>query len=158
MGQKGKEIVGEKVDEIIARLNKAMAAEALDAYRYLYLSKWAAGVHAPEAAELFALISQDEWMHLGVWMERIVELGGRPLVSTKEFEKAAYTQYQEPPKSRKELEKMVQDSLVGERAAIQFYKDLADFCRVADPVTYRLALDALADEIDDEEKLENLLD
>lgn len=158
MGQKGKEIVGEKADEIVARLNKALAAEALDAYRYLYLSKWASGVHAPEAAELFALLSQDEWTHLANWVERIVELGGQPIVSSEEFEPSSYTAYQEPPKDRKDLEKMVRDSLKGERAAIQFYKDLADFCRDADPVTYRMALDALSDEIDDEERLEALLD
>lgn len=157
MGKKGKEIVGEKASQIVERLNQALAAEALDAYRYLYLSKWAAGLEAPEVAEMFARISTHEWQHLGRFMERIVELGGRPLPRTAGFEKASYTKYQEPPKDRTALRKMVEDSLVGERQAIEFYQDLADFCHAADPVTYLLALEALADEVKDEEELENLL-
>lgn len=157
MGQKGREIVGEKADEIIARLNQAAAAEALDAYRYLYLSRWAGGLDAPEVAELFARIGEHEWKHLGSWLERIVQLGGRPLTTTSDFEKVGYTPYQEPPKDRTDIQKMVRDSLKGERAAIQFYKDLADFCHDVDLVTYRMALDALADEVEDEERLENLL-
>ncbi len=157
MGKKGKEIVGEKASEIVERLNQALAAEALDAYRYLYLSKWAAGLEAPEVAEMFARISAHEWEHLGRFMERIVEMGGRPLSRAAEFERASYTEYQDPPKDRTALREMVEDSLVGERGAITFYQDLATLCRDADPVTYLLALEALADEVKDEEELENLL-
>lgn len=157
MGKKGKEIVGEKASQIVERLNQALAAEALDAYRYLYLSKWAAGLESPELAEMFARIGAHEWDHLGRFMERIVELGGRPLPRASEFEKASYAKYQSPPKDRTALRAMVEDSLVGEREAIAFYQSLADLCRDADPVTYLLALQALADEVKDEEELENLL-
>lgn len=157
MGRKGKEIVGAKASEIIERLNQAVGAEALDAYRYLYLSKWAAGLQAPELAELFAQTSAHEWLHLGTFIERIIELGGRPLARTSDFEKVSYTSYMEPPKDRVALKKMIEDSLVGERKAIEFYKDLADFCKGVDPVTYMMAMEALADEVKDEENLENLL-
>ncbi len=157
MGKKGKEIVGAKASEIVQRLNQAMAAEALDAYRYLYLSKWAAGLDAPEVAELFYRISEHEWQHLGNFMERVIELGGIPITRTSEFEKLSYTAYMEPPKDRAALKKMVEDSLVGERKAIEFYQELASLCRDADPVTFLMAMQALADEVKDEEELENLL-
>ncbi len=157
MGKKGKEIVGEKASDIIGRLNQAMAAEALDAYRYLYLSKWAAGVDAPKVAELFRRISEHEWQHLGTFMERIIELGGMPTTRTADFEERSYTTYREPPKDRTALKKMVEDSLVGERRAIEFYRDLAEFSKDLDPVTFLMAMQALADEVKDEEDLENLL-
>ncbi|MEE9237883.1 MAG: ferritin-like domain-containing protein [Thermoplasmata archaeon] len=157
MGRKGTDIVGEKASEIVKRLNQALAAEALDAYRYLYLSKWAAGLEAPEIAELFHRISEHEWQHLGAFMDRIIELGGRPMARTTDFEKLSYAGYMEPPKDRAALRKMVEDSLVGERKAIEFYNDLSSFCRDSDPVTYLLASEALADEVKDEEDLENLL-
>ncbi len=157
MGRKGKEILGEKASEITDRLNQAMAAEALDAYRYLYLSKWAAGLDSPEIAELFHRISEHEWQHLGTFMDRIIELGGTPITRTSDFETLSYTTYMEPPKERTALKKMVEDSLVGERKAIEFYQELAEYCRDSDPVTYLMALEALADEVKDEEDLENLL-
>lgn len=158
MGKKGTEIVGKKAAEIIERLNQAIAAEALDAYRYLYLSKWAASLNAPEVADLFHRISEHEWGHLGSFMERLIELGGRPITRTSEFEERAYTSYMEPPGDRTAIRKMVEDSLVGERTAIEFYKELAEFCKDSDPVTYLMAVRALADEVEDEEYLENLLD
>jgi ferritin-like protein len=158
MGRKGTEIVGGKASKIVELLNQAIAAEALDAYRYLYLSKWAAGLNAPEVAELFYRISEHEWKHLGTFMQRVIELGGQPITRTSDFEKYSYTTYMEPPKSRTDLRKMVEDSLVGERKAIEFYRDMADFCRDVDPVTYLMAVEALADEVRDEEELENLLE
>ncbi len=158
MGKKGSEIVGAKASDIIERLNQAIAAEALDAYRYLYLSKWAAGLGSPEVAGLSQRISEHEWLHLGTFIERVIELGGRPLTRTSDFEKQSYTSYIEPPGDRTALKKMVEDSLVGERRAIEFYKELAELCKAADPVTYLMATEALADEVKDEEDLENLLD
>ncbi|MFQ5838439.1 MAG: ferritin-like domain-containing protein [Thermoplasmata archaeon] len=158
MGRKGTEIVGAKASDIIQRLNQAVAAEALDAYRYLYLSKWAAGLNAPEVAELFYEISEHEWGHLGTFMERIIELGGRPIARTSDFEKYAYTTYMEPPRDKTDIRKMVEDSLVGERKAIEFYQELVDLCKESDPVTYMMALEALADEVRDEENLEDFLE
>lgn len=157
MGKKATEIVGPKAAEIIDRLNQAIAAEANDAYRYLYLAKWAAGLDAPEVAERFAQISLHEWGHLGTFMERIIELGGRPLARTSEFDPHTYAPYQEPPMERTAIREMVEGSLEGERKAILFYQELAAFTKDVDPVTWKMALEALADEVRDEEDLENLL-
>lgn len=158
MGEKGKEIVGKHAEEVIDRLNQALATEGLEAYRFLFISKWAAGLDAPEMAEIFGLLSQHEWQQVETLMERIVELGGRPLARPSEFERHSFAHVRDPPEDRKALHKMLEDSLDGERQEIKFYKELADFCRDVDPVTYRLALEALADEVADEERLENLLD
>ncbi|MFQ5986052.1 MAG: ferritin-like domain-containing protein [Thermoplasmata archaeon] len=158
MGEKGKEIVGKHAEEVIKRLNQALATEGLEAYRFLYLSKWAAGLDAPEMSEIFTLLSQHEWQHMETLMERIVQLGGRPLTRPSEFERHSYAHIRAPPEDRKALHKMLEDSLDGERQEIEFYKELADYCRDVDLVTYRLALEALSDEVDDEERLENLLD
>lgn len=54
MGTVGREIVGEEAaGRIVEALNRGIAAEVNDAYRYLLLSKLASGLHAAEAAELF---------------------------------------------------------------------------------------------------------
>jgi len=52
---------------------------------------------------------------------------------------------------------MIEDSLQGERAAIQFYSELYKKTQHTDPVTADLAQDALADEVSDEDDLERFL-
>lgn len=158
MGTVGREIVGDQVDEIIDLLNQGIAAEINDAYRYLLLSTVASGVHGPTVAELFGRTAQDEWGHVARLMERVHQLGGEPLASPAEATDRSYTEYHPAPKDPADVRQMVQDSLVGERAAIRFYRELFDRTRDTDPVTAQIAREALADEIDDEDELERLLE
>ncbi|MFQ5838438.1 MAG: ferritin-like domain-containing protein [Thermoplasmata archaeon] len=158
MGQKGKEIVGPAVGDILSMLNQAVAAEAMAAYRYLYLSKWAAGLNAPEIAEAFHKISGEEWNHMSSLMERVIELGGRPLSRPSDWETNSYMKFYEPPKDQTDLKTMVEDSLAGERVAIEFYRDLVRKTEGKDAVTYYLAIELLADEVRDEEYFEKLLE
>lgn len=157
MGKVGAEIVGERREEIIAQLNRGIAAELNDAYRYLLLSKAAEGINSGEVAELFATVSQDEWQHLGLLIERVLELGGTPMGAPADAAQGSYTAYKRPPEDPSDLEAMLSDSLEGERAAIHFWKDLYDLARDVDPVTTELARRGLGDEIDDEDELERLL-
>lgn len=157
MGTVGREIVGDRVDEIIDMLNRGIAAEINDAYRYLLLSRAASGVHSAPAAELFGRTAQDEWGHVGMLVNRVLELGGEPLAGPAEAEHRSYAPYQPPPKDLTDVRTMVEDSLAGERAAITFYRDLFHRSRDVDPVTAEIARKALIDEVSDEDELERLL-
>src|SRR3972149_7741782 len=72
---KGQEIVKNRA-EIIKDLNRAAATELLAAYRYLFLSKVATGMHGREGAEKFAEMATGEWGHGATFPDRIVQLGG----------------------------------------------------------------------------------
>jgi bacterioferritin len=158
MGSVGREIVGEETARaLIEDLNRGIAAEVNDAYRYLVLSKVASGVHSGEIAGFFARTAQDEWGHAGLLMERVVQFGGRPMASPTETAHLTYVEYKEPPKDDTDLRTMLEDSLEGERAAIRFYKDLFDKTQQADPLTAEIARQALADEVEDENEIERLL-
>lgn len=157
MGQKGREIAGSEVGKVIDLLNQAAATEGLVAYRYLYLSKWAAGLDAPEITEAFTQFAEEEWGHMSQLMDRVIELGGRPLTKPSDWEAHAYAKVHEPPKDATDLKAMVEGSLTVERVAIEFYRDLVQKTEKADPVTYHLALKILADEVKDEEFFERLL-
>ncbi len=157
MGTVGREVVGEYMaDEIISELNRGIAAEINDAYRYLLLSKVAAGIHSGEAADLFARTAQDEWGHVATLLQRVTELGGRPLESPADARDLSYAEYKPAPKDETDVRRMLEDSLAGERAAIRFYMDLYRRTRETDPVTADIARAALADEISDEDELERL--
>lgn len=158
MGTMGRQIVGERAaGELIEELNRGIAAEVNDAYRYLLLSQLAAGVHGGEAAELFARTAQDEWAHAGVLMRRVTQLGGRPMESPADAAGLTYTGYKTAPKDVTDVRQMLAESLEGERAAIRFYQGLYERSHDADPVTAEIARTALADEVDDEDEMERLL-
>ncbi|MBI4467110.1 MAG: hypothetical protein HY656_06775, partial [Acidobacteria bacterium] len=117
---KGQEIVKNRA-EIIKDLNRAAAAELQAAYRYLYLSKYATGMHGREVAEKFAAMASGEWGHVSTFLERIVQLGGRPFEKLADADKLSFTKYLLPPKDAADWKRMLKDSLEGERAAIEFY-------------------------------------
>lgn len=156
MKRKGTEIIDLNVEELINDLNRALAAEAIAAYRYKILSKLASGINSPHIAEVFEEMSDEEWNHVGLFMERIVQLEGKPIISTTDWEKHSYSTHKELPKPT-ELEKMIRDSMETEREAIEFYNNLHHKTQHADPVTAQMVVKILADEIEDEDKLLRLL-
>jgi len=158
MAKVGREIIKMDVDELIAELNKGVAAELHDAFRYLVLSKMASGPQSGEVAELFAQTAQDEWNHLGLLIDRILQLGGRPITRPADAEKHTYVPYKAPPQDPTDLKQMIEDSLEGERAAIRYWAGLYEKTITADPVTARLAADGIADEVSDEDNLERLIE
>lgn len=154
---KGQEIVKKRA-EIIKDLNRAAAAELLAAYRYLYLSKYATGMHGREVAETFAQMAKDEWGHVETFLERIVQLGGTPFQKLSEAEKLSYGRYLLPPKDASDWKRMLKDSLEGERAAISFYHELLKKVHNDDAVTAHIVREALEDEVEDEHELASLLE
>lgn len=153
---RGQEIVRNR-KEIVAALNRALAAELADAYRYRFLANWASGLQADHVARVFSEMSDHEWGHVASFIKRIIQLGGRPLDRLSDVDKITYTPYQAPPKEPTDLRRMIEDSLKGERAAIDFYNRLASYLRDADPITHHLLCEALEDEVEDEHRLASLL-
>ncbi|MFQ5818048.1 MAG: ferritin-like domain-containing protein [Terriglobia bacterium] len=153
---RGQEIVKNRKD-IIAALNRAAAAELLAAYRYLYLSHYATGMHGREVAERFTEMATSEWQHAGSLLARIIQLGGIPFQKLSEAEKLAFGRYLLPPKDPTNWKQMLKDSIQSEREAIDFYNRLLVKVRDDDPVTAHLVREALEDEVEDEHKLACLL-
>ena len=150
---RGQEIV-KKRDEIIKALNQALSAEGLAAYRYLYLAEWVTGHGSHEAKEIFAEMAQAEWGHVGKLLQRIVQLGGTPVGSPADWEKQSYDKYKAPPKDPTKLSQILEDSQAAERTAISFYQELAHKTQHEDFVTFELITQILADEVEDEHRLD----
>lgn len=153
---KGQQIVKNR-SEIIKELNRAAAAELLAAYRYLFLSHYASGLHGREVAGKFDEMAKHEWEHVSAFMKRIVQLGGTPFQKVSEAEKLSYGRYLLPPKDPTDWKKMLKESVQAEQDAIQFYSDLMEKVH-GDPVTLHLVREVLEDEIEDEHELASLLE
>ncbi len=139
-------------------LNQALAGETLAAFRYLYLSKIATGINSPHLSSIFQEIAKEEWAHASTLMGRIIQLGGVPLAKPTEWEKRSFLPYYEPPRRGNDLKALIKDSLKLERASIDFFQKLALKTRDNDLITYRMAMDVMAEEARDEQRVSALVE
>jgi len=74
-------------EELIEGLNEDLAAELGTVIRYTYQASKAFGLQGIELREMFAEEVQDELGHAAYLMDAIVDLGGEPTTTPKEFAK-----------------------------------------------------------------------
>lgn len=155
MGTKAREIAGVNVDELLKMLNKAYADEWLAYYQYWVGSKVATGRMRGIIAKELEEHAGEELGHAAKLTERIITLGGTPLLTPQDILKESGCGYDAP--SNPSTKKLVEQNIKGEQCAIITYKKILDYVNGKDPVTYHLVLDILEDEIEHEEDLEALL-
>ncbi len=154
MGTKAREIVGLDVEELLKKLNAALADEWLAVYQYWVGSKIIKGLGAPIVEKELAEHAEEEKAHADMLADRILKLGGTPLIHPKMWFEFSNCGYEEP--SSDAVRDLLEQNIGGEQCAIAVYKDLLEFTKDKDPVTYHLALEILEDEIDHEEELQSL--
>ena len=154
MGQKGREIVKMNVDELINLLNKALSDEWLAYYQYWIGSKVVKGPMKDAVIAELTLHSTEELSHAELISARIIQLGGIPVLSPKEWLKLTNCGYDEPKDPY--VEEILNQNIKGEQCAIRVYNNLLDITRVADPVTYNVVLTILSQEVEHEEDLSAL--
>ena len=156
MGTKGREIVGMDINEIVKELNKALADEWLAYYQYWIGAKVAKGpMRGAVVAELEEHASE-ELEHAGMLVERILQLGGTPILSPEEWYKVTNCGYEKP--SDPNVRILLKQNIKGEQCAIDVYQKLAKMVKEKDPITYQMVLSILEDEVEHEEDLEALLE
>ncbi|NLN59786.1 MAG: ferritin [Deltaproteobacteria bacterium] len=155
MGTKGRAIVELDVEQLLEMLNKAYADEWLAYYQYWVGARVACGRMRGIVAEELAEHAAEELEHAEMLAERILTLGGTPLLKPEELIKESNCGYAVP--SDPNTIKLLQQNIEGEQCAIETYKKLLDFVKDKDPITYKLILDILEDEVEHEEDLEAIL-
>ena len=155
MGTKGREILeslGIKIKELITLLNKAYADEWLAYYQYWIGAKVAAGVPREAVVAELTQHAADELRHAGLVADRIIQLGGTPLLEPKEWLSQTNCGYDAPKDP--DVRSLLKQNIKGEQCAITQYKKIMDYTRDKDPVSYDMALKILEDELEHEEDLE----
>ncbi len=156
MGTKGREIVGMDVKQIVEELNKALADEWLAYYQYWIGAKVAKGpMRGAVVAELEEHASE-ELEHAGQLVERIIQLGGTPVLSPEDWYKVTNCGYDAPSDTK--VQKLLEQNIQGEQCAIEVYQKLSKMFKDKDSITYQLVLEILEDEVEHEEDLEALLE
>ncbi len=156
MGTKGKEIIGVNVDELLKLLNKALADEWLAYYQYWTGAKVAKGLMREAVVVELDQHAQDELRHATMLVTRMIQLGGTPLLEPQDWYKETNCGYDKPVDPNTKT--LLAQNIKGEQCAITVYKKLSEFVKDKDPVTYNMALQILADEIEHEDDLEAIVD
>ena len=156
MGTKGKQIVGMDVKKLLALLNKAYADEWLAYYQYWIGAKVAKG---PMRGQVVAELEEhagDELRHAGMLTDRIMQLGGTPILTPEDWYKMTNCGYDAPKDPH--VKTLLKQNVKGEQCAIEVYQRLADTVKEKDPITYNMAVQILQDEVEHEEDLQALLE
>ncbi|MGD2250808.1 MAG: ferritin-like domain-containing protein [Candidatus Methanofastidiosia archaeon] len=156
MGTKAREIVGMDVDTLIDMLNKALADEWLAYYQYWIGAKVIKGPMRDAAAVELLEHAQEELMHADLIAERIIKLGGTPLLTPKDWYTMTTCGYNAPADPF--VKTIVKQNIEGEQCAIDVYREFLDTVKDKDPITYNMVLQILEDEIEHEEDLQAILE
>ena len=157
MARVGKSIIkGLEIREIVDKLNRAYADEWLAYYQYFVEAKVVKGIMKDAAIVELNQHATDELRHATMLTDRIIQLGGVPLLHPDEWLKKSHCGYDAPKDF--DVVSILQDAIKGEQCAIATYSDILDMTRDKDIVTYDIVSQILADEVEHEEDLQSLHD
>jgi bacterioferritin len=152
VGTKGREIVGTDLGELIEKLSSAFADEWLAYYQYWVGARIAEGpMRGIVAAELVEHAGE-ELGHAERLAERIIQLGGKPVLNPEDWGKLTTCGYEAPEDPY--VATLLGQNIRAEQCAIKVYQELMQITKEVDPITYNLALEIMTDEVEHEDELE----
>jgi bacterioferritin len=140
-------------EEVLQRLNQALATELVCVLRYKYHHYVVVGSKGQHAAQEFLQHAEQEQEHAEMLARRIVQLGGKPEMDPKSLMENSHTEYIEG----KTLESMLRENLVAERVAIDTYRMFIRDIGSDDPTTRRMLEEILAVEEEHADDLSSLM-
>ncbi len=149
-------IKGIETTEIVKLLNRAYADEWLAYYQYFTEAKVIKGIMKDAVFAELTQHANDELRHANMIADRIVQLGGTPLLNPTEWATHTNCGYEEPKNF--DVVAILEDSIKGEQCAISTYSSLADIVKDKDIITYNMVSQILADEVEHEADLQDLHD
>jgi len=153
---KGREIIKADLKKLLELLNKALADEWLAYYQYWVGSKIAVGPMRNAVIAELSEHAKEELGHAELLAERILQLGGTPILSPQDWYKLTNCGYETPEDPF--VVRLLEQNIKGEQCAIKVYNELLEFVKEKDPITYDLVLKILEDEIKHEFELKSILE
>ena len=155
MARKGISILkGIEAKEVIDLLNRAYADEWLAYYQYFIEAKVVKGIMKDGVVAELTQHANDELRHANMVADRILQLGGEPILHPKDWFSLANCAYEAP--TDPDVMKVLEQAIKGEQCAIEVYSRIAELTQGKDIVTYDIVSQILADEVEHEEDLQAL--
>lgn len=153
MGKQAINVASVDVDKLLELLNAALAEEWLAYYQYWIGARLMEGPMRSEIEPELLLHATQELNHAVLVVDRVIQLGGTPVLNPMEWPKLSSCDYEEP--SDPYVEAILEQNLRGERCAIQRYKEIADFTNGKDHTTHAMATTILNEELEHEHDIED---
>lgn len=147
---------GIEAEEVVKLLNKAYCDEWLAYYQYFVESKVVKGIMKDAAIAELTQHAADELRHATMVADRLITLGGTPVLRPDEWTKYSNCGYEAP--DNPDVMAILEQAIKGEQCAISVYSEIAEMTREKDIVTYDMVSQILADEVEHEEDLQALYD
>ncbi|HPE87807.1 MAG: ferritin [Bacteroidia bacterium] len=155
MGKEGIKAASVDVDKLLTMLNAALSEEWLAYYQYWIGARMMEGPMRSEVEPELLLHADEELGHAVLVANRIIQLGGTPVINPSQWTELARCSYDEP--SDPYIEVILEQNLKGERCAIQRYQEIANFTSGKDHATHQMAVQILNDELEHETDIEDWL-
>lgn len=155
MGKRGIEIIGIDAGELVKELNEALSEEWLAYYQYWIGARVIEGPMRSEVEPELLIHADQELNHAVLVVDRIVQLGGTPILSPADWMKFSKCAYEAPEDPY--IEEVLNQNLRGERCAIDRYEKLAEITYGKDHVTHQMAITILNEELEHEQEIEDWL-
>lgn len=155
MGKQAILLASVDVNKLLEMLNAALSEEWLAYYQYWIGARLMEGPMRSEVEPELLLHADQELNHAVLVVNRIIQLGGTPVINPNQWTKFARCSYDEPADPY--IEVILQQNLLGERCAIQRYKEIADFTSGKDHSTHQMAVQILNEELEHENDIEDWL-
>lgn len=153
MGKRGVEILDLDVQKLIQSLNEALSEEWLAYYQYWIGARMMEGPMRSEIEPELLLHADQELAHAVMVVDRIIQLGGTPVLTPADWMKLSSCAYDAPTDPY--VEAILNQNLTGERCAIERYKGIADFTNGKDHTTHQMAVTILNEELEHEQDIED---
>ncbi len=155
MGEAAHKMCKLDVDKLLDLLNRAYAEEWLAYYQYWVGSQVIAGPMRPLVQDEFMKHAKEELEHAQMLADRIIQLGGTPLLAPSEWLQQARCGY-EVPRDPSTMA-LLKQNLDSERCAIARYQQICDMCFGKDYETFDISLKIMHDELDHEQDWEDFI-
>src|SRR5574344_1782033 len=152
MGKEAIKIASVDVGKLLGMLNAALSEEWLAYYQYWIGARLMEGPMRSEVEPELLLHATEELNHAVLVAERIMQLGGTPVLNPIDWASYARCAYEAPTDPY--IEVILEQNLRGERCAIDRYQEIADFTNGKDHATYQMAVQILNDEREHEHDIE----
>lgn len=156
MGEMAQKISKVDYDELLKTLNIAFAEEWLAYYQYWLGSLLAVGLYRTPIAKEFMEHATEELNHATMLANRIIELGGTPVLSPEKWSEIAICRYEEP--SSPYTMDLLKQNLISERCAIARYEKICEMTFGKDYETHRISAKILHDELEHEQEITDFQD
>lgn len=151
MGETAQRISKVNRAELLDILNVAFSEEWLAYYQYWIGAQLAKGPMRKDVTAEFMEHAEEELKHAQMVCNRIIQLGGTPVIDPDEWKKRALCKYEAPTDDY--VETLLQQNLVAERCAISRYQQICEMCREKDYDTFEMSSKILKEELEHEQEI-----